>query len=363
MAKVKTKPKQANGLTVVIAIIIIAVALFAYYKEQEKEAEKYTALNGIFTDEVVSASTDKMKIHFIDVGQGDCIFVEFPDGKNMLIDSGDNGKENKVISYLNELKVKEITLLIATHADADHTGGMKEVFEEFKIDFCLRPFVYYNGENKSRFEDTFNVMAAAEKSTSCKTKTYEAFLSGILSEGCGYEYFDKNSDFEQAFTYQGVQGSYSVDFLTPVNSAPYIGYADANDYSPIFTLTYSDFVIMFTGDAEAVAERELLLGYPNLPDVDVLKVAHHGSKTSTSTEFLNKINAEYAVIMCGVGNKYGHPTQLTLERLVDVNATICRTDLQGNIVIEIDASGDYKFTYERSASIDDLTEGAPEVEK
>ena len=291
MAKRKSKNNLSNALTTIIAIIVIVFALFTYFKEQKDENVKYSALNAIFTAETVSASTDKMKIHFIDVGQGDCIFVEFPDGKNMLIDSGDNGKEDNVKNYLNDLGVEEITLLIATHADADHTGGMKEVFEEFKIRFCLRPFVYYNGENKSKFEDSFNILPSAEKSEHCKTKTYEAFLSAILNENCGYEYFNTNSDFEQVFTYAGVQSSYSVDFLTPVNSAPYIGYSDANDYSPIFTLTYSDFVIMFTGDAEAVAEKELLLAYPNLPDVDVLKVSHHGSKTSTSLEFLKKIKA------------------------------------------------------------------------
>ena len=363
MAKRKGKIKLSNGLTTVIVIIVIAFALFNYFKEKNEESVKYSALNEIFTLESVNASTDKMKIHFIDVGQGDCIFVEFPDGKNMLIDSGDNGEEDNVINYLKKLNVKDITLVIATHADADHTGGMKEVFEAFNIRFCLRPFVYYNGENRSQFEDTFNILPSAEKSTHCKTKTYEAFLKSILSEGCGYEYFNKNSDFEQNFTYAGAQSSYSIDFLTPVNSVSSIGYSDANDYSPVFTLTYSDFVIMFTGDAEAVAEKELLLGYPNLVDVDVLKVGHHGSETSTSIELLNKIKAENAVIMCGVGNKYGHPRQLTLDRLIDVNATIWRTDLQGDIVIEIDSNGEYKFTSQKTASISDLIEGAVKIEK
>ena len=353
----KKKFKPSNSITIFIAIIIIAIALFYYYRQTKEQAEKYSALNDIFTSQPVEASTDVMKIHFIDVGQGDCIYIEFPDGKNMLIDSGNNGKEEQIIDYLNKLSVKNITLVLATHADADHIGGMEEIFEAYNVGFCLRPFVYYNGEEKSKFEDSFNIIPSAEETEHCKTKTYNAFLTAILEENCGYEYFNKDSDFSQVFTYQGVTGSYSVDFLTPTKSAPYIGYSDANDYSPIFTLTYGDFIIMLTGDAEKDAEAELLLSYPNLPDVDVLKVGHHGSETSTTMDLLTKIKPENAVIQSGIPNSYGHPRQAVLDRLFEVNATIYRTDLQGSIVIEVQSDGSYSFVVERTANHNDLLEG------
>ncbi len=353
----RKKFKPTNGFTLFIAIIIVAIALFYYYHQEKQKAIQYSALNDVFTSQAIAVDKDVMKIHFIDVGQGDCIFIEFPDGKNMLIDAGNNGKEDEIIDYLNDLKVKNITLVLATHADADHTGGMKEVFEEFNVGFCLRPFVYYNGEEKSKFEDSFNVPSKAEKSESCKTNTYRDFLLAILNEECGYEYFNKDSDFSQAFTYEGVASSYSIDFLTPTASIPYVGYSDPNDYSPIFILSYGEFDIMFTGDAEKEAEAELLLSYPNLPDVDVLKVGHHGSETSTTMELLKKIKPEYSVIMSGVPNSYGHPRQAVLDRLDEVNSTICRTDLQGNIVIEVKSSGDYEVKTQRDASYNELTEG------
>ena len=357
MAKRKKKFKLSNGFTLIIAIIIIAIALFYYFNEEKQKEIQYSALNDVFTSQAIAVDNDVMNIHFIDVGQGDCIFIEFPDGKNMLIDAGNNGKEDNVISYLSNLKIKNITLVLATHADADHTGGMKEVFEEFNVQFCLRPFVYYNGEEKSKFEDTFNVISSAEKSASCKTKTYRDFLSAILNEKCGYEYFNKDSDFSQSLTYEGAESSYSIDFLTPIASAPYIGYSDPNDYSPIFVLSYGGFDIMFTGDAEKEAEAELLTSNITLPDVDVLKVGHHGSETSTTMELLRKIKPEYSIIMSGVPNSYGHPRQAVLDRIDEVNSVICRTDLQGNIVIKVKSDGSYSVYTQREASYKQLREG------
>ncbi len=359
----RKKFKTANGFTLLIAVIIIAIALFYYYHQEKQKAIQYSALNDVFTSQAIAINNDVMKIHFIDVGQGDCIFIEFPDGKNMLIDSGNNGKEDDVIGYLNDLNIKNITLVLATHADADHTGGMKEVFKEFNVGFCLRPFVYYNGEEKSKFEDNFNVLSKAEKSEPCKTATYRDFLLAILNEECGYEYFNADSDFSQSLTYEGVASAYSIDFLTPTASAPYIGYSDPNDYSPIFILSYGEFDIMFTGDAERDAEAELLISYPNLPDVDVLKVGHHGSETSTTMELLKKIKPEYSVIMSGVPNTYGHPRQAVLDRIDEVNSTICRTDLQGNIVIEVKSDGSYLVETQRNATYDQLREGVKKKEE
>lgn len=361
--KSSRKNKKIDALTAIIAIIVVIIAVAYYYYGKKQEQNKYSLINEIFNiSNPLAADEDGLSIHFIDIGQGDCIFVDFPDGKSMLIDSGDRGKGDIVVDYLKDLGVSEITLVIATHTDADHIGGMVEVFESFKIQFCLRPFVYYNGDDKSMFDPSFNVESQADKKKNCSTATYRNFLSAILNENCGYDYFNMDTDFTQAFTYLGGSYEYSLDFLTPIKDAPQIGYSDPNDYSPFMVLSYKDFSIMFTGDAESVAEAELLSAYANLPDVDVLKVGHHGSATSTSLDFLYKVSPEYSVIMCGVANKYQHPRQEVLDRLIGVGSEIRRTDLNGNIVLKVNGHGEYSFNCQKHADPADLITGFEGVE-
>lgn len=357
-AKRSKKFKKTDYFTLIIAVIIIAVAIFVYLKNENDEGQKFTGIDEVFsTSNVTVANTDQLNIHFIDVGQGDCIFIELPDGKNILIDSGDRGKHTQIIDYLDNLNVKEITLVIATHSDADHIAGMDEIFAEYDIKYCLRPFVYYNGEDKSAFEDSFNLPSGSKNKFDCSTSTYKNFLEALINENCGWEFFNKDSDFIQKFTYNGVESEYSLDFYTPIESVPNIGYKDPNDYSPIMVFSYGEFKIMFTGDAEKVAESELLNAYSNLPDVNVLKVGHHGSATSTAPELLDAITPEEAVIMCGQGNKHSHPRAETMKKLKDRSILPYRTDLQGNIVISVLSSGSYEFITERFVNLTELYKG------
>ena len=356
------KIKPSDYLTYAIVLIIIVIALFWYYYNKQEEERSYTALSGVFTGTTTSNS-GVMQIHFIDIGQGDCIFIDFPDGKTMLIDSGNRGKGDDVVAYLKSIQVDKIDLLLATHTDADHIGGMKEVFAEYEVEFCLRPFVYYSGDGRSDFEDTFNMISTAKEVEYCDTKTYKTFLDCILDENCGYEYFNKDSDFTQKFTFDNAEYEYSADFMTPVLEIPKIGYSDANNYSPIFLLKYGEFSIMFTGDAEEQVENELLTYYADIPDVDVLKVGHHGSESSTSKEFLKRIKPEQSIIMCGDNATYNHPRQQTLDRLIEVTSEIYRTDLQGSIVITVQASGTYEITTERYASMTEILIGKDGIVK
>ena len=344
-----------NTFTFVVALIIIAVALFWYYNEQRKTNEHYSGLNEIFTD-VATVDNGDLNVHFIDVGQGDCIFVEFPDGKNMLIDSGNRGYGDEISTYLNKLGVTDITLVIATHTDADHIGSMEAVFDNYNVGYCLRPFVYYNGDNASEFDESFNLASTKSGSYKCKNVTYYNFLNCILKEECGYSYFNQYSDFSQQLSLDGVTYEYKVDFLTPIAEVNDISYSDSNDYSPIFILTYGEFSIMFTGDAGKEVEEEFLNAYSTIPQIDVLKVGHHGSKTSSTQAFVNKVNPNNSVIMCGQPNSYGHPTQEAITRLY-AKGTIWRTDLQGNIAINVKAGGSYKFTYQKWADNSDLITG------
>lgn len=359
MARRKSrKIKVSDTFTFIIAVIILIIAIVWYYQNKEERQNAYTGLSEVFTGES-TANTDLLKIHFIDIGQGDCMFIEFPDGKNMLIDAGNNGKGDEVVAYLKSINVKDITLILATHTDSDHIGGMEEVFEEYKVGYCLRPFVYYSGSDKAEFEDGFNMLPAPSQKDAnyCNTKSYKYFLDCIINENCGWEFFNKNTDFTQNFTYMGETHTYSMDFLTPVAEVPNIAYSDSNDYSPITALTYGEFVIMFTGDAHENVEDELLGYYAKIPNVDVLKVGHHGSESSSSIEFLQRIAPEHAVIQCGNNETYKHPRQEVLTRLNSVDATIYRTDLQGNIVLTVQADGTYEFTTQRFASPEDLLIG------
>ena len=350
------KIKANDYLTIAIVVIVLAVAVLWYFYNQDEKKDQYTALSTIFTG-VTDAQTDELNIHFIDVGQGDSIFVEFPDGKNMLIDSGDRGKGDIVVDYLRDLKIEKIDLLIATHTDSDHIGGMKEVFDAFEISFCLRPFVYYSGSDKEIFDPSFNMLPTAKTSKYCDTKTYKTFLDCILEENCGYEYFNKDSDFVQKFTFAEVEYEYSVDFLTPTEEVPNIGYYHSNDYSPVFILTYGEFNAMFTGDAEVAVENEIITYYASIPKVDLLKVGHHGSESSTSREFLQRILPTDAIIPCGNNKTYNHPRQQTLDSLIEINCKIYRTDLQGEIKVCVGLNGEYNITTQKSASITELHQG------
>ncbi|MBR3864325.1 MAG: MBL fold metallo-hydrolase [Clostridia bacterium] len=358
----KIKLSVKNSFTFIISLIILIVAVVWYFEQKKKVDVVYSGLNEIFTG-VTTSNSGELNVHFIDVGQGDCIFVEFPDGKNMLVDCGTKSYDDEVTAYLDKLGVEDITLVIATHTHDDHIGSMQAVFDNYNVGYCLRPFVvYYNDDNANEFEQSFNLASSMPNAYKCNTDTYYNFLNCILNEGCGYSYFNKDSDFSQEFKVGENTYKYEIDFLTPIASVGDISYRDSNDYSPIFILTYGEFSMMFTGDAGEVVEEEFLFGYTQIPQIDVLKVGHHGSATSSTQAFVEKVSPEHAVIMCGEGNSYGHPTQEAITRLSGEGANIWRTDLQGNIsfTIEVDGLIEYgDFITDRFANATDLITGAP----
>ena len=356
----KYKIKDTVTLFAVIILIVFVVLYYFYFRNDETSNRKLNNdINSMFDGEI-ETSTDLMKIHFIDIGQGDCIFIQFPDGKNMLIDSGDINKGDIIINYLDKLSVDKIDVLLATHSHADHIGSMVEIFERYDVSYCFRPFVYYSGKANVEFNDEFNMMSQAKVKSVTYTNVYYNFLKSVNDEGCGWSFFNKDSDFEQTVVYEGNSYKYKFDFLTPTDNVPYIGYDDLNFYSPLCRLSYGDFSIMFTGDAEDEVEEEYLNYYKYHYTANVLKVGHHGSRSSSSKEFVKSVNPEYSVIMCAMQNEYDHPHKVTLNTLKDVGSLVYRTDLQGNIVIEIDSSGEYKFNTEKAANYNDLYKSGDE---
>ncbi|MEA4972528.1 hypothetical protein SDC9_71827 [bioreactor metagenome] len=246
-----------------------------------------------------SAYDTLMRVSYIDVGQGDSEFIELPNGKTMLIDAGPNEAGSKVVEYIKSLGYTSIDYVVATHPHEDHIGGMDDVINAFDIGDIYMPKV------------------------SADTKTYEDLLDAISA---------KNLIIYTAHAGVSVIGDdgLSVNMLAPVSDS----YDDLNNYSAVIRIVYGDTSFLFTGDAENISESEIT------DDVkaDVLKVGHHGSDTSTSDDFLAKVNPSIAVISCGKDNKYGHPTESTVQKLKDKGVQVLRTDEVGTIVISTDGS-------------------------
>ncbi len=362
MAKRKpSKKKRAIKVLSLILFVIIAIfSIVCYFNPSIYNKildflknNDLSLLGNINREDYYADELGTMNVHFIDIGQGDAILIQLPDTKTMLIDSGDNKTDNntKLVTYIEELGITKIDYLVATHADADHIGGMNDIFYNFEVKKVFRPYVYYNGDDYN-FSADYNKGSSAYKQSS---KTYGKFLNDILNETytengqtktCEWEFFNYQSDFGGNILFENSTYSYTVDFLTPFKDFEDINYEDANDYSPFIKISYCNYDMMFTGDAEAEAERDFISEYSKTEeykkyvDVELLKVSHHGSGTSTTDAFLKLIKPEIAVISCGEDNSYFHPHQEVLDRLIENNCNVLyRTDKNGDIVITIDASG------------------------
>lgn len=236
---------------------------------------------------------DELRVSFIDVGQGDSEFIELPNGETMLIDAGTNETGKNVVDYIKSLGYTSINYVVGTHPHEDHIGGLDDVIKTFDIGSIYMPKV--TADTKT-FED---VLDAAE-SKNLMINTAKSGVSIMDTEDL------------------------SVKFLAPTLDS----YENTNDYSAVVKVVYGDTSYLFTGDAEEFSEN-LITDDVN---ADVLKVGHHGSSTSTSTEFLKKVSPSSAVISCGKDNSYGHPHSETLQKLADMGTAVYRTAELGTIV-------------------------------
>ena len=255
-------------------------------------------------DGVVSSTNvlagKKLKISYIDVGQGDSILIQTPGGKNILIDAGNNGDATTIVTYLKAQNISQLDYVIATHSHEDHIGSLDTVIKTFDIGQVVMP------------------------KESSNTQTFRDVLTAIANKGL--------KPIEAKAGVKLDMGSEIYAELLAPNSS---GYEDTNDYSAVLRLVYGKNSFLFTGDAETQSESEMLHLGSQLK-ADVLKVGHHGSRTSSTAAFLKLVAPKYAIISVGKGNSYGHPTQEALGRLGSVGATIYRTDESGTIVCESD---------------------------
>ena len=303
------------------------------------------------SERIISTSVSELKdleVVFIDVGQGDCILVKFPDGKNMLIDGGRNFAtvKTKIDEALTEGGKKlKIDYCVATHPDADHVGSLDYVYKNYEVGYSFRPYV--KCETDDSYLSGFNTGVKLD----CDDE-YAAYLAAVKEEGTGYEFFTDLSDFTNEIVYNGKSYEYKVDFLMPYakTTEGFKSFKDANDFSAIIRITCYGKSVLFCGDAETENIENLLMNsYKiNLSELktDVMKIAHHGGAYSTSPNFLNAVMPTYAVLSCGVANNYGHPARTTLNKLTTAGAKIYRTDLQGSATCCINAEGVIKFSVE-----------------
>jgi competence protein ComEC len=244
----------------------------------------------------ISATSD-MIVHFIDVGQADCILIELPNAQIMLIDGGNRASAQTVLNYLMSQNVETIDFLVITHPHEDHIGGLPGVIDSFNIGEIYMPRVSHT------------------------TQIFERMLTAIQNNG--YQINTARAGVN-ILSMPGLQ----IDIVAPVGDS----YRNLNNYSAIVKLTYEDISFLFTGDAEIISENEITADIK----ADVLKVAHHGSSTSTSDSFLSKVDPAFAVILVGEGNTYGHPSEAVLSKLFDIGADVYRTDESGTIIMTTD---------------------------
>jgi beta-lactamase superfamily II metal-dependent hydrolase len=269
----------------------------SFFVEKDVEGPYSVELAGLIRIfEVVELEPMTLTVHFIDVGQGDSILLDFGDIE-VLIDGGE--KSPGVISYIDDYVDGPLEVMVATHPHADHIGGLIAILNAFEVDE-----IWLNGDTST-------------------SETYSQFMSAVNSEGAKV-FVARRGDTIQA-------GNLTFNVLHPVNLSGTI-----NNNSIVLSLSYGQVDFLFTGDAEQEVEASML-AEGIVPDVKILKVGHHGSRTASSIQFLQAAKPECAIYMAGQGNSYGHPHQETIVNLCcEIGAKVYGTDIHGTVIITTD---------------------------
>ena len=304
MARRKSKKKAKKLLGIIIAIIL---AFFAY-ESKDIITEK--------ADVSEFAKGDAVYVHFIDVGQGSSTLIQ-EGASGILIDAGEKDYGQVVIDYLNEVGIKSLEYVVASHPHSDHIGGLDDVLYAFDVDTIIMPEL-----------EEFNTPS---------TRVYEDLLEAIYDNGTVAEFI--GNDVSRIF---GLNDDINIEILGPVEQVE-----DLNDMSLILRASAFDTKFMILGDAE---KQELTSVYKSPLnkmlsinessfDANVIALGHHGSSTSIYKQFLDAVDADVAVISCGKDNSYGHPHKEALD-YIEKNAMTClRTDEMGDIVFKVTADG------------------------
>lgn len=291
----------------VAAPVVLSIALVAYFIPFRNVLPAFALpLRG----------EDETRVHFIDVGEGDASLIEFSDGECVLVDAGDGSFEHseKLLRYLRGVSIKTLSI-VATHSDGDHCGGIADVIENFEVETLYLPAVPAE-------TGVYRGMLEAAEERGAETKSLVRYDT-IVSETGGYA----------------------------VCISPYsIGETDENDASSVLYLDCGGVKFLFGADISSARESRILQEYSidptlfnsgeytvDLSDIDVLRVSHHGSSSSSSEAWLELLGAEIAIISCGQGNIYAHPAEEAMQRLAAHTEQIYRTDELGDIFVSVEA--------------------------
>lgn len=272
--------------------ILIILLAFLIINNQDKIKNLFNQNNNQNQNDYINTNNNLLKVHYLDVGQGDSIFVELPNNETMLIDAAESYQSENIINYLKNLNYQKIDYVIGTHPHTDHIGGLKDIINTFEIGKIYMPKVVST------------------------TKTYESLLMAIK---------DKNLKINTAKAGTSIidTDALKINILAPNNSI----YIELNNYSVVTKITYGTTKFLFMGDAEKLSENEIKENVT----ADVIKIGHHGSNTSSSIDFIKKVNAKYGIISVGLNNKYNLPKEETITNWENSGTKIYLTSTNGTI--------------------------------
>lgn len=245
-------------------------------------------------------NTKDLEVHYIDVGQGDSILIKFKD-EAMLIDAGESVQSKKVVTFLREHNVKSLKYVVATHPHSDHIGGLSDIIYAFETENIILPKV------------------------TTTTKTFENLLRSIKDNNVNVIEPVKGNKYNL--------GDATFTILAPIDKE----YENLNNYSVVLRMLYKNSSFMFTGDIETLVEEQILDNFDGI-ETTVLKVSHHGSKTSSSEAFIEDVSPKICIIEVGKNNTYNHPNESVVSRLKKYANYIYRTDENSNISVYTDGN-------------------------
>lgn len=277
---------------VFLVVIILVHSLLISCNYSTKDSEKtYNSIKNPKT----------LKVHFINVGQGDSILIEV-NGYTVLIDAGPNSSSSKLKAYLDKNAITKLDYIIATHPDEDHIGSMDDIIKNYEVGSFYAPKATKNTE-------TFKSMVKELRNKDLKIN--------VAAKGMALDLGD----------------DVNFDVLSPIDKS----YEDINNFSVVVKLIYGETSLLFMGDAENLVESQLMRDKVDI-DSDVLKLGHHGSSSSTSSKFLKEVSPDFAIISVGKDNKYNHPHKETMDKLKKEKIQIYRTDVYGTVILSSDGS-------------------------
>jgi beta-lactamase superfamily II metal-dependent hydrolase len=291
-------------ISVALSIVIVCIVFYNIdFSSNFTDSFNSSSYNSDNSYNFKPENFDELLLYVMDTGNSDSLLLIDPSGQTMLIDAAEDDDYYKIKTTLDKYNVKRINALVATHPHADHIGAMDDIIKSFDVDAIYM----------TSFGDD--------------TKVIEDLMDAVESMGVPKIFINTGMQFQL--------GKASVSVLGPEEGEPK---EDANNESIVMMVSYGETDFLLTGDMEEKESYEILERWGKNVDCEILKVAHHGSRTGTTKAFLDAATPQIAIISCGENNPYGHPAEETLALLEEAGARTLRTDLLGDIAILTDGS-------------------------